>query len=437
MNRKTPSARSRGRGPSLSSARQLRLDFGRLRRTRRHRREPRARRARPYPAMPPLRRCYVLLPDVAKRPAPGWGFVYELSDAVDGAPFYVGVTCRHPSERLAQHVSYARHRRGTNRRLSARIRHIADHGGILVMRVVSRHAIGQELVAAEQARIAALRATLGSRLLNIGPGGETAPAGRLVPEAQRERARLARRARQRDEGYRRNQSLACSRRRHAPMSLNALVADFATADPREPMTAVCSRHGVPETHLIGILAGTHNTLVLDPNLLAAARAAQVRRAALRQEEEARAAAAVAEALRAYLDAPPGTALADVARSRGMDPKRLQEILRRGEHGIPDGLARAVRARTDDDARLRGRVLGRRARRIDRRRLRWLLTAYSRPGSRLTLAAIAHRLGATQSAISHILAGRKGSLLPRRLAIACRRRAGVARRASLRNRGPVR
>ncbi|MGK7871350.1 hypothetical protein [Falsiroseomonas sp. E2-1-a20] len=386
--------------------------------------------------MPPLRRSCILPPGTPKAPPPGQGFVYELADAVDGAAVYVGVTCRHPSDRLAQHVSIARYRRGTNRRLTGWIRRLAESGSVLIMRVVSQHAAGPELVAAEQARIAALRATLGSRLLNLGPGGESAPAGRLVPDVQRERARLARRARQRDDDYRRNLSAACSRRRHKPASLNALVADFAVADPAVPMTEICRRHGIGETHLIGILAGTHNNLVLEPDLLAAARVAQSRRVALRQAEETRIATAVAEALRAYLAAAPGTALAEVARGRGMDPRRLQEILRRGEHGIADGLARAVQARMAENLRLRGRVLGRRARRIDRRWLRWLLTAYARPGSRLTLVGIAGRLGATQSAISHILAGCKGPPLPRSLAIACRRRAHDARLASLRGRGPV-
>ena len=94
--------------------------------------------------------------------------------------------------------------------------------------------------------------------------------------------------------------------------------------------------------------------------------------------------------------------------------------------MPSDLANTVRARMREDLRLRGRALGRRAARIDHRLLRVFLTAYSRPGSRLTLAAVAARVGVTQSAISHILAGDKGRPLPRRLLRACRARAARAR-----------
>ncbi|MFC7739501.1 hypothetical protein ACFQX4_28045 [Roseomonas sp. GCM10028921] len=429
MNQKPPPARRRG--PSRRSTGQLRLDLGKLGRTRRRHREPRVRKARRDPAMPPLRRCYVLPPGATKTPPTGQAFLYELCEAGDGPPFYVGVTSRHLSERLAQHVSFARYRRGTNARLEAWIRHLAERGGVLTMRVISEHGLGPDLVTAERARIAALRATLGGRLLNLGPGGETAPAGRLVPAEERERARLARRARQRDEGYRRNMSLACSRRRHDPAVLNALLADLATTDPAVPMTAVCHRHSIEETHLLGLLAGAHNGLVLDPELLLAARVAQAERVALRAEAGAARAAEVTQVLRAYLRSRRGSSLAEAARAHGMAGQRLVEVVRRREHGIPDDLARAVQERMAEDARLRGRALGRRSRRIDRRQLRWLLTAYSRPGSRLTLAEVGHRLRVTQSAISHIIAGRKGPPLPRRLAVACRTRAHLARLASLR------
>ncbi|MBP0447346.1 hypothetical protein J8J14_21495 [Roseomonas sp. SSH11] len=378
----------------------------------------------------------MLPPGATKTPPVGQGFLYELYEAGDGPPFYVGVTSRHLSDRLAQHVSFARHRRGKNPRLEARIRGLAERGGVLTMRVVSEHACGPELIVAERARIAALRATLGNSLLNLGPGGETAPAGRLVPVEERDRARLARRARQRDEGYRRNMSLACSRRRHDPALLHALLADFAAVNPAVPMREVCRRHSTEETHLLGLLAGAHNSLVVDPELLMAARAAQARRIALRTEVGAATAARLAQILRAYLGSRPGSSLAEAARAHGMKGRRLVEMVRRREHGIPDDLARAVQERMAEDARLRGRALGRRSRRVNRRLLRWLLTAYSRPGSLLTLAEIGRRLQVTQGAVSHAIAGKRGQLpLPRRLAAACRTRAYLARLASLR-RGAV-
>lgn len=432
MTRKTPS-RGFGRGPSRTSARQLRLDLGQLSRTRKHRREPRPRKLRAYPEMPPLRRRYVLPPGMTKSPSPARAYLYELSKGEGGETFYVGVTIRHLSERLAQHVSFARYRRGKNCRLEAHIRRIAERGNVLVMRVHSEHAVGSELVAAEQARIAALRATLGDRLLNLGPGGETAPAGRLVPEGERERAHLARRARQRDEGYRRNLSLAHPYR-HPVGALEAVLRDFATADLSVTLRTICHRHQIGETIVSGILAGRTNGLVLDPAVLAAARAAQAHRAALRRQADQGAATAIASVLRDYLAGPPGFSLTKAARGRGLDHRRVQEVLRGGERGIPPSFAHAIRVRMDGDARVRGRALGQRAGRIDRRLLRALLTAYSRPGSRLTLAGIAARLGVTQSAISHIVAGRRGRPLPRRLARACRIHVAAVRRAALRSRG---
>jgi hypothetical protein len=352
--------------------------------------------------------------------------LYELASSPDAPPVYVGQTRRSPRDRFSTHLHLARYRKGKNRRLEAWIRRCAERGDTIEIRIIASHPAGEEADTAERALIAKRRAELGPALLNLGPGGERAPAGRLVSAEERERARLARRARQRDAGYRRNQALACSRRRHAPEALEALLKDFATADAALTMVEICERHGLTQGTLLGILQERANGLVVDPGLVGAARAAQTRREALRAEEGARVAAAVAAALCAYLAAPPGTALAGIARDHGLDGRRLQEAVRRRQLGIPDELARAVRARMDEDGRLRARALGRRTARIDRQCLRWLLTAYARPGSRLTLAVIAARLGTTQPALSHIIGGRPGRPLPRRLLRACRARVRAVR-----------
>jgi hypothetical protein len=299
--------------------------------------------------MPTLRRQIITAPGLPPgRPPEGLVFRYSLARSADGAPFYVGQTQQAPADRLARHVSLARHRWGRNRRLEACIRRMAEQGDELVMRVEGMYPAGDEADAAERACIAKWRAKLGAALLNQGPGSERAPAGRLVSTEKHRRARLTRRGMQRETGCRRNQPLACSRRNHAPAALNAL--------------------------------------------------------------------------RAYLAALPGAALADIARGHGLDGRCLQEAVRRRERGFPEALACAVCAQMDEDVVLRGRALCHRAIRVDRRQLRWLLTAYARPGSLLTLAAIAARLGITQGAVSHLLAGRKGRPLPRQLLRACRARA---------------
>jgi hypothetical protein len=271
-------------------------------------------------------------------------------------------------------------------------------------------------------------------LLNQSSGGEHAPVGRLVTKEERWRAAMARRVRQRDPAYRLHQALASARPRHAPEALDRLLAAFAAADPSVPTRTLCRQHGMHEAVLLGLLSGTARHLVVEPDQLAAARAAQARRQALRTARDREMADVVIATLRAYLAAPPGTALAQVARAQALDPRRLQEIVRRRERGVPDALARAVRDRMCEDIRLRGAALGRKARAADPHLLRWWLTAYSRAGSRLTLTAIATRLSVTQGAISHRLAGTRGRPLPRRLIRACRARARAARLAALRSGG---
>jgi hypothetical protein len=308
--------------------------------------------------MPTLRRQTITAPGLPQgRPPEGLVFRYSLARSADGAPFYVGQTQQAPADRLARHVSLARNGAGENRRLEACIRRMAEQGDELVMRVDGMYPAGDEADAAERACIAKWRAELGATLLNQGPGGERAPAGRLVSTQKRRRARLARRGMRRETGCRRNQPLACSRRNHAPAALDAL--------------------------------------------------------------------------RAYLAAPPRAALVDIARDQGLDGRCLQEAVRRRERGISEAVACAVRARMDEDVRLRAWVLGHRAAYVNRRQLRWLLTAYARPGSLLTLAAIAARLGITQGAVSHLIAGRKGRPLPRQLLRACRARARAVRHGAYR------
>jgi hypothetical protein len=325
--------------------------------------------------MPTLRRRIVTAPSMPQgRPPEGWAFCYSLAHSPDGARFYVGQTQLAPTDRLARHISLAQLRAGGNRRLEARIRRLAEGGDELVMRVESVSPAGDEADAAERACIAECRAELGAALLNQGSGDERSPTGRLIHPEGGLRTRLARRAEQRETRYRRSQALA------------------------------------------------------------AARAAQVRQNAFRAEEGARAGVAVASALRAYLAASPGAALADIARDHGLDGRSLQEAVRGRERGIPEALACAVRARVNEDVRLCGQALGHRAARVEPRQLRWLMTAYARPGSLLTLTAIAARLGITKGTISHLIAGRKGRPLPRQLLRACRARAQVERRGAFRPRG---
>ena len=406
---------------------QLRLPFTIVRGQRRPRRPHRTRPARAYPAMPFLRR--EIVPPTwhfGSKPLAGLVILYELAASRDVPTVYVGQTRQALSSRVAGHISLARHRRRKNRRLEAWIWRLAESRGTLVVRMVGLFAAGQAADDAERALIAECRMQSGPALLNQGPGGEHAPVGRLMSEEERERRRVVRRSLQREAGYRRNQALACSRRRHAPDALNALLAHFAVADPVVTMADICSRHGVTEGALRGTLSGKVNGLVVCPALLGAARTTQTRREALRTEQAANASAAVLAALRTYLAAAPGTTLTAVALTQGLAPRRLQETVRRVGLGIPEALARAVRARMDEDRRLRGRELGRRAARVDRRLLRWLLTAYARPGSGLTQSSIAARLGISQGAVSHLLAGRKGLPLPRRLLRACRARARALR-----------
>jgi hypothetical protein len=302
--------------------------------------------------MSTLQRQIITAPGLSPgRPPEGWVFRYSLARSADGAPFYVGQTQQAPADRLARHVSLARHGAGKNRRLETCIRRMAEQGDELVMRVEGMYPAGDEADAAERACITEWRAKVGVALLNQGPGSERAPAGRLVSTEKRRRARLTRRGTRRETGCRRNQPLACSRRNHA--------------------------------------------------------------------------------LRAYLAALPGAALADIAQDQGLGGRCLQEAVRRRERGFPEALACAVCAQMDEDVVLRGRALCHRAACIGRRQLRWLLTAYARPGSLLTLAAIAARLGITQGAVSHLLAGRKGRPLPRQLLRACRARAQAGRRGAYR------
>jgi hypothetical protein len=405
----------------------LKLKGGRAKR----RRPPRPMVPRSYPELPPVGLEVVADGDLPTGVLPpGWSALYEIGASAAESPVYVGQTRRGLRARFAAHLSSARHRRGKNRQIEAWLRDRAERGEPVVIRAVGLYPAGKAIDDAERARIAARRAELGAALLNQGPGGESAPAGQLVSPEARERARIARQALQRMPGYRLHQSRVSSLRRHAPAALEALLVAFAAADLRVTMRAICRAHGVSETVLLSLLDGTANALIVNPELLAPARAAQARRLAVRLAEREGASDAVASVLLAYLAAPAGTALADIARKRGLDPKRLQEVVRRRERGVPDDIARAVGARMVEDLRHRMRIRRQEqeASRPGLRQLRWLLTAYSRPGSCLTLQAIATRLGITQGAISHTLAGRRGRPLSRHLLRACRVRARARRAA---------
>ncbi|WP_458098449.1 hypothetical protein [Roseomonas sp. WA12] len=380
---------------------------------------------RSYPDLPPVELEVVADGDLPTGALPsGWSALYEIGASAAEPPVYVGQTRRGLRARFSAHLTAARHRRGRNRQMEAWLRHRAERGEPVVIRVVGLYPAGKAIDDAERARIAVRRAELGAHLLNQGPGGESAPAGQLVSAEARERARIARQVLQRMPGYRLHQSRVSSLRRHAPAALEALLVAFATADLSVTTRAICGAHGVSETVLLGLLDGTANALIVNHELLAPARAAQARRQAVRLDEREGASNAVASVLLAYLAAPAGTALADIARERGLDPRRVQEVVRRRERGVPDDLARAVRARMDEDLRHRMRIRrhDEEASRPERQQLRWLLTAYARPGSCLTLQAIATQLGITQSAVSHVLAGRRGRPLPRQLLRACRARA---------------
>lgn len=419
--------RFRRQAGSDADPRQLRLELRHGRCGRRKRRKNKPSAGAPYPTLL-LRRTVVAFGGLPIRTPAGQAWLYELSSSAEPNPFYAGFTSTNPHTRLAKHVSLARHQEGANIPLETHLRRMAQGGETLVMRLVGLHPM-DAIVAAEEALIALLRARLGTTLLNQSKGGEHAPVGRLVSKEERYRAAMARRAHQRDPTYRLHQALASARPRHAPDALDRLLEDFAAADPAVPTCAVCRRHGMHEAVLLGVLAGTARHLVVNPDLLTAARVAQARRQTLRVATGEAVTAQVLVTLRDYLAAPAGTALAVIARAHGLNPKRLWEAVRRRELGIPDDLARAVRARMDEDGRIRGRALGQRAVRIDRRLLRWLLTAYGRPGSALTLSSVAARFGITQSAVSHLIAGRKGSPLPRRLLRACRARARALRYGS--------
>lgn len=416
--------RFRRRTSDAADPRQLRLGLrhGRCGRRKRSKEKPDA--LPPYPILL-LRRTVVPFGDLSIKAPPGQAWLYELFSSTEPTPFYAGFTRQNPHTRLAGHISFARHHVGSNIQLETRLRQMAEGGETLVMRLVGLHPL-DAIEAAEVALIVKLKARLGTTLLNQSEGGEHAPVGRLVCKEERYRAAMARRARQRDPAYRLHQALASARPRHTPEALDRLLADFATADPAVPTRTLCRRHGMHEAVLLGVLAGTARHLVVDPDLLTAACAAQARRQALRAAKGEAAAASVLATLRAYLASQPGTALADVARAHSLDPRRLQEAVRRREFGIPDNLARAVRARMDEDSRLRCRALAQHARRTDRRLLRRLLTAYARPGSTLTQSGIAARLSITQSAVSRIVAGRKGQPLPRRLLRACLARTRAVR-----------
>jgi hypothetical protein len=361
------------------------------------------------------------------KPPPGMAVLYQIAPSASAAPVYLGQTKNAPRSRFYKHIWFARHFCGMNSQLEAWIRERVLAGEPIFIRVVGMYVWGDLADAAECAAIADLRADLGSKLFNQGPGGEKGPAGRLVPREERQRAALARRQRQRSAAYRAHQALVCSRRRHAPEAYDALLRDFAEAPLHVTALEISRRHGLSETALISLLRDRANGLVVSSDLLSRARDAQARREAARRTESAR----VRHIIEAYLASPPATALADIARRHGFSPKRIQGCLRRRQHGIPDDLSRAAFARMRQDMCLRAISLGRRQARINRVQLRWLLIAYSRPGSRLTLAAIAERLGATQGAVSHLIAGRGGRPLPRRLVRACKARAAAASRAALR------
>ncbi|WP_458098111.1 hypothetical protein [Roseomonas sp. WA12] len=420
----------RRRTSGTTDSRQLRLSLRHGRGGRRKRSQAGAQALTPYPALL-LHRTVIPFGNLPTKPPVGMAWLYQMSGLNDPEPFYAGFTSQNPATRLAAHVSFARHREGSNIRLETRLRRMAEQGETLVMRLVGMHPI-HAIGAAEVALVAGLRTCLGTALLNQGPGGESAPVGRLVSREERYRAAMARRARQADPAYRLHQALASARPRHTPEALNHLLTDIAEADPSLPTCALCRRHGVHEAVLLGLLAGTARHLVVDPERLAAARAAQARRQAVRSAAEEATASAVIATLLNYLAAPAGMGLAEIARIRGLDPRRLQESIRRRRHGISDELAGAVRARMREDNRLRGAALGRKAPAADARLLRWWLTAYSRPGSTLTLATVAARLGVTQGALSHRLAGERGTPLPRALLRACRARARTARLAALRS-----
>jgi hypothetical protein len=383
--------------------------------------------------MPDLQRRVLVPPGLPHVPPPGFGITYVLAEGGCGELRYAGVTCQAARDRLAGHVSSARHGRGTNRRLNAWIRDVARRGGTLEMRVLSHHAAGPELKAAEIALIADLRRRSGERLLNLGPGGETAPVGRLVTAEERERRRLARRTLERDPRYRRLQSRVSSLRRHPPAAYDALLRSFAARGLDETREALCCEHRLPTNALTVLLSGQANGLVVEPDLLARAREVDARL----QARTAAARGRMRAAAEACLAAPPERTIAEVAAEHGLSGRRLAEAIRRRQCGIDDALSAAIRARSKARSRSRGRELGRRARRVDWAQLVELLTEYAHGAPGLTLAEIGRKLGVTQSHLSHVICGDKGSPLPRHLAQACRRRARAARLAALRGGRPRR
>ncbi|MGG5891058.1 hypothetical protein ACLF3G_28690 [Falsiroseomonas sp. HC035] len=350
-------------------------------------------------------------------PPHGRAYIYEILQAQGSPPLYVGQTIRTLRQRAYSHISFARWRKGKNRRLEAAICRIIEAREPLVINIHAEVEAGSATDAAETARIAELRAR-GIPLLNQGPGGERAPVGRLVPLEERLRAAAARRARQRTDDYRRHQSFVASLRRHSPEAYNKLLCAFIERGLKETREALCREQGLPPNALTVIVAGRANDLLVDPAILIRAREVD----AMLQKRTADARYRMKTAAAACAAAPPDHTIAQVAAEHGIGGRRLAEAIRRRECGIDQELCATIRARTTEQARRRGRRLGRRARRIDRRQMVWLLTAYSRGAAGLTLKEVGRRLGVTQPQISHVIAGRTAQPLPRQLTKQCRARA---------------
>jgi AraC-like DNA-binding protein len=368
------------------------------------------------------------VPDPSKPPPKGSVYIYDLLDEMDGEPRYIGQTCQALTKRAYSHVYLARRRAGSNAPLEALITRLIAKNCAIIMRIHAVVDAGEAADLAERERIASLRAA-GIRLLNQGPGGERAPAGRLVPPDERQRAAAARRARQRSDEYRRHQSAVASLRRHAPEAYNRLLASFIERGSVVTREALCREHHLPANAITVIMAGRANDLLVDPILLARAR--EVDGALRKRVADGR--SRMMAAARACADGAPDRTIAQVAAEHRLSGRRLAEAIRRGHCGIHHELRAAIRARAAAQARHRGRALGRRARRTDRRQLRWLLEAYARGARGLTLAVVAQRLGVTQAYLSHLIANRTRSPLPRDLVRRCRVRALAQRGQGARSR----
>jgi hypothetical protein len=380
--------------------------------------------------LPPSRQVII---DTAEAPGGvppvGFALLYEIALSPTAPPIYVGQSKCSVRERFYSHRFHAGRRSGKNKRLEAVIRRHALAGDPLFIRVRSVHPVGEATDEAERAAIATARAERGDALLNIGPGGERAPVGSLVSKEVRERAAATRRLRQRTPAARAHQSRVCCRRKHGPAVYDALLADLLAAGPDTTAAELCRRNALSDGALGALLEGRANRFVVCPDLLALARQAWARRMEQRQAETDR----VQDLLRVYLQVPAGTALTELARAHGLDARSIQQRLQRGGHGLPEDLVREVRARMRANRSAWSRRQSRPG--VDRKWLRRWLTAYCRPGSRLTLGAIASALGVTQAAISRILgedrrwpASRKP--ISWRLRQACKVRAGAAPRAAL-------